>query len=937
MTASATQVVDPSKSPPPYNGDWNQDKSDQSKNRSDPDHQSSSAEVSVQGEKDPMSFLNCGCLERLSDVITSSIEKVFYKIGTLTGTRPWASMLIVLAFFAFCMLGVLRWKTENDNTKLWVPRDSRAWDDKRRASVWFPQNLRRQTFLTQHSNVLTATVLSKALELDEKIKNDIEVKGQKYSELCYKTGATTCLEDSLLQLWSYNSTVIASLTDQEIKDTINTDPVISPVTGKEVNVNLLLSGIQNDSTGILSAELMLANYFLEVDNVQEPPQDVLDFETQFLDFCQDGVSGVTIYCASDKSFSDIGDEAIAADITLLIIGYNLVIIYIMVMTGRFNCRDQKAWLAYIAILCVGISVGISFGGGAGLGFDYGPLHSVLPFLLLGVGVDDMFVYVAAWDNLTPHEQELPLTEKIALMTKHAGVSVLVTSLTDFVAFTVGAITVIPALRSFCMYSAMGILGLFLSTLLFFGGAFTFDSRRAAQNRNACLCCIKHGDDYKPNECSQRPIAPRVFEKVASVLTHWPVKVLVVLISCGLVAVSGYGVSKLESNFNPDWFIPDDNYYYDYLQVAELYFPDDGNTGFVYFGQIDYYSKADELIDTSVSLEQAYGVISESVDFFLPNFKEWLSTSSGATLGVDGWTTTESDFYSYLSLYLSGDGESFSTDVQFTSDNTTVQFSRYRYRFQRFVKSSQRMDAMDETRAVIDSISGLSQSEAFTVNDMMVFTEGDKIMLKELFRNVMLAFLAVLVVNLLLIANIVTCLLVLLCVVLTIVDVAGMICFWGLDVNFMTAINIILSIGLAVDYAAHIGHSFMIVTGNRQDRMKKCLVEMGVAVFNGGFSTFLAFLPLAGSESYVFKTFFRTFFLVSVIGLYHGLLFLPVTLSLIGPPPYLSVSNSNRRQPSANSAKTAKQGDASNLSVANPVLEPKEIRGKESQQENMHSF
>ena len=60
-----------------------------------------------------------------------------------------------------------------------------------------------------------------------------------------------------------------------------------------------------------------------------------------------------------------------------------------------------------------------------------------------------------------------------------------------------------------------------------------------------------------------------------------------LISCGLVAVSGYGVSKLESNFNPDWFIPDDNYYYDYLQVAELYFPDDGNTGFVYFGKLSY--------------------------------------------------------------------------------------------------------------------------------------------------------------------------------------------------------------------------------------------------------------------------------------------------------------------------------------------------------------
>jgi hypothetical protein len=38
--------------------------------------------------------------------------------------------------------------------------------------------------------------------------------------------------------------------------------------------------------------------------------------------------------------------------------------------------------------------------------------------------------------------------------------------------------------------------------------------------------------------------------------------------------------------------------------------------------------------------------------------------------------------------------------------------------------------------------------------------------------------------------------------------------------------------------------------------KVSLSQMGPPVFNGGFSTFLAFLLLAWSESYVFSTFFK---------------------------------------------------------------------------------
>ena len=60
--------------------------------------------------------------------------------------------------------------------------------------------------------------------------------------------------------------------------------------------------------------------------------------------------------------------------------------------------------------------------------------------------------------------------------------------------------------------------------------------------------------------------------------------------------------------------------------------------------------------------------------------------------------------------------------------------------------------------------------------------------------------------------------------------------------------------------------------------------MGPAVFNGGFSTYLAFALLCFSNSYLFRSFFKVFFLVVVFGLFHGLVLLPTVLSICGPAP-----------------------------------------------------
>lgn len=159
-----------------------------------------------------------------------------------------------------------------------------------------------------------------------------------------------------------------------------------------------------------------------------------------------------------------------------------------------------------------------------------------------------------------------------------------------------------------------------------------------------------------------------------------------------------------------------------------------------------------------------------------------------------------------------------------------------------------------------------------------------------------------------------------------VDVAGFMHWWGLTVDVVSCIDLVLAVGLCVDYAAHIGHAFMCCAGeSRAARAQLCLQQIGPAVFSGGFSTFLAFVLLASSDSHVFLTYFKViyiaeildffwqkfcllqiFFLVVVFGLFHGLLLLPVVLSLVGPDAYPNLTSHDIPKSPSNAISSAEQ-------------------------------
>ena len=53
-----------------------------------------------------------------------------------------------------------------------------------------------------------------------------------------------------------------------------------------------------------------------------------------------------------------------------------------------------------------------------------------------------------------------------------------------------------------------------------------------------------------------------------------------------------------------------------------------------------------------------------------------------------------------------------------------------------------------------------------------------------------------------------------------VGIMGTIHFWGLTIDIVTTMFLVLAVGLSVDYSSHIGHTFMIRSGTRKGKLGK---------------------------------------------------------------------------------------------------------------------
>ena len=886
----------------------------------------------------------------ISLFVNRKVEAFFEKLTIRVVDNPKVVILAVVLLAVVLANGIWMFEEEQDESALFSPKDSRAVEEREVIDAIFEKDPRALQiyFVSELGDILTQNNLKLLALIDHHIQNVAAGMAEgmylNYPTVCVRQFDACKPVGGILRFFE-NTTFpvhVAPPSDLAIKARINENWRDYSPSGPPLQ--FYLEGTVKDASGaILSAKITRLIYSFnnrpKIRKGEHPDELSAEFERVITEFVKsDYIQGMaaalmtTTATNSESETEDTGQEATQKDVNSLIIGYVLLIVYSQFVLSRGRLKYSHSMLGLASVVSVGLATISSYGFCWYCGIKFNRVVQVLILVLLGVGVDDTFVIMDSWWD---HAHVKNMRTRMILSMKHAGPSITITSLTDVVAFAVGASTVLPALQTFCAYAVFGLFFDFAFQCTFFVAIAYLDSKRQDNNRADCCCCVTVNEESgwcgikcrnnpdakatednapkkKPWKESTRPVFAQVIGTYLPRITlgSIPGKLAVLILSSILLGIGVWGCTEVKMNFNREWFIPDDADLAVALSLRDEYFTgQSAPLGFFTMGVADYPAFQKNLYleyATASSVRWTSPLGQRSC--FLHDLSAWVAQISpgNVTLDASYLIVEPRYFYHFLNLYLdptSGPPSAGNHIDKLRFDNTDVATRKliatkcvFSVGNGVFGNGQNAVDAMTEYREVLDAFEPINPpgSRVFVYAMYFVFWESFAVMMREMFRNVAIASCAVFVLVTILSGNLLLGSFVTLVIVCVDVCLLGFMPIVGVDINMVSVVCVVLAVGLAVDYSVHIANCFLQVSSgatdkysSRTQRAAYALWKIGPSVMNGGLSTFLALIPLLIAKSYVFKVFFRMFAVIIGFGLWFGVITLPVLLSLFGPPPNLN--------------------------------------------------
>ncbi|TRY61569.1 hypothetical protein TCAL_14942 [Tigriopus californicus] len=460
-----------------------------------------------------------------------------------------------------------------------------------------------------------------------------------------------------------------------------------------------------DDSGVFGMIFLMTMLF----QMYEVDPATLDFETQLIHILNNQdrfTDGFVSYSHVARSFSDIASANIFTDVNMVVLGFAIVFIYVLIMLGNFDCVENRVFVSLAGLVAVFMALIASYGICCSLGFPFSPLHNFIPFLILGLGIDDMFVIMQAWNKFAEHRKDLSKVEKFGETLQKAGVSITVTSLTDFLAFAIGASTLLPALKSFCMYCGIGILITYVLQATWFVAWMSIDQDRIDSGRTL-LCTSQNSVSAKHVSRCLKKVDKNLlqggFDSYGKVLSrNLLVKVGILSLTAVILAFSIWNTWLLEQKFDPVWFLPKDSYLFQWFELKSQYYPSQGETVHVFMTDLDLPEEFPKIKSVAEAISSQQDIISH-VDSWALQFTNYVSQFEDANL----ITSDTGLFQRRLTQFLFSPSGSkyrllfhYSEPVQCGKPSPNISMSIFEFTHRLLEGPSEQIPAMNRIKAII---------------------------------------------------------------------------------------------------------------------------------------------------------------------------------------------------------------------------------------------